>query len=182
LTSHARHARNFLRPTAPGLARSILLPVLRIAIPLLTVLSNVHAEDARTSPQVWLNAGFLSWHFERDEDLRGTNWGWGVEVVLTPDHAAMVGNYINSDGDRSNYAAYQWRPLHWRPYGIDVSAGVAIGAFDGYQNVNDGGWYVVPVPLLAVEGRRLGANFTIVPTIDDKVHGAIVVQLKLRVW
>ena len=65
---------------------------------------------------------------------------------------------------------------------IDVHAGIAVAAFDGYQNVNDGGWFVAPLPLLAVEGRRFGANFTIVPTISDKVHGAVVLQLKLRVW
>ena len=58
----------------------------------------------------------------------------------------------------------------------------AIGAFEGYESANNGGWYVVPVPLLAVEGRHLGANFTIVPTIKDKVNGAVVLQIKLRVW
>ena len=175
-------ACDFYPATVPGITRRVLPPLLQTAILLLAVLPGARAEEAQPSSQVWLNAGFLSWHFQRDQDLRGTNWGWGVEVVLTPKHAAMVGNYINSDGDRTNYAAYQWRPLRWRPYGIDVSAGVAVGAFDGYQNVNNGGWFVAPVPLLAVEGRHFGANFTIVPTISDKVHGAIVMQLKLRVW
>jgi hypothetical protein len=155
---------------------------LRLIFGFLAGVSSACAAESESSPQVWLNAGFLSWHFERDEDLRGDNWGVGVEVVLKPDHGVMAGSFINSDGDRSHYGAYLWRPLHWRPYGIDVSAGVALAAFDGYQNVNNGGWFVAPLPLLAVEGRRLGANFTIVPTISDKVHGAIVIQLKLRVW
>jgi len=145
-------------------------------------MSSACAADSESSPQVWLNAGFLSWHFQQDKDLRGTNWGFGVEVAFAPDHAAMAGNYLNSDGDRSNYGAYLWRPLHWRPYGVNVSAGIALGAFDGYQSVNNGGWFIAPLPLLAIEGRRLGANFTIVPTIDDKLHGAVVLQLKLRVW
>jgi hypothetical protein len=26
------------------------------------------------------------------------------------------------------------------------------------------------------------ANFSITPTIKDRVHGAVVVQIKLRVW
>jgi hypothetical protein len=145
-------------------------------------LSSACAADIEPSRQIWINPGFFSWHFDRSKDYREDNWGVGVEVVLAPDHAVMAGNYINSDGERSRYAAYQWRPLHWRPYDIDVSAGIALGAFDGYPKVNDGGWFAAPLPLLSVEGRYLGANFTIVPTIKDKVHGAFVIQIKLRVW
>lgn len=176
------HAGGFNRANVPGIKRRGLLPFLRVAVPLLAVLSSARAEDAPPSPQVWINAGFLSWHFERDKDLRGDNWGVGVEVALKPEHAVMAGTYLNSDDERSRYGAYLWRPLHWRPYDIDVRAGIAIGAFDGYPKVNDGGWFVAPLPLLAVEGRHFGANFTIVPTIEDKLHGAIVIQIKLRVW
>jgi hypothetical protein len=105
-----------------------------------------------------------------------------VEVVLVPDHAVMVGNYINSDGERSRYAAYQWRPLHWRPYDVDVSAGIALSVIDGYPRMNNGGWFMALLPLLAVEGKRVGVNFSVVPTIKDKVDGAVVLQIKLRVW
>jgi hypothetical protein len=38
------------------------------------------------------------------------------------------------------------------------------------------------MPLLSVEGKRFGANFTVVPTIKDRIDGAVAVQLKLRVW
>ena len=175
-------ARDFCRAGHPGIARKILLPILRAATLSLAVVSHAYAEDARLIQQVWLNPGFFSWHFDRSLDLREDNWGIGVEVAFAPDHAAMVGNFINSDGDRSRYGAYLWRPLHWRPYGIDVHAGIAVGAFDGYQRVNSGGWFVTPLPLLAAEGRYLGLNLTIVPTIEDKVNGAVVIQIKLRVW
>ena len=133
-------------------------------------------------PQVWLNPGFLSWHFDRSKDLRGDNWGVGAEVVFTPDHTVMAGNFINSDGQRSNYASYQWRPLHWRPSGIDVSAGIGLGVVDGYPKYHNGGWFIGLLPLLAIEGKRVGVNLTIVPTINDRVNGAVVVQIKLRVW
>ena len=156
--------------------------LLRLILVFLAGLSSACAADAGRLPQVWLNPGFFSLHFDRSQDFREANWGFGVEVVFAPDHAGMAGNFINSDGDRSNYAAYQWRPLHWQPWGIDVSAGIALGAFDGYQKVNDGGWFVAPLPVLAVEGRYLGANFSIVPTIHDKVHGAFILQIKVRVW
>lgn len=159
-----------------------MLPLLRTALALLAVLSNAHAEETRTFPQVWINPGFFSYHFDRSKDFREDNWGVGAEVVIVPEHAVMAGTFINSDGEHSRYAAYQWRPLRWRPYGIDVSAGIALGAFDGYPKVNDGGWFAAPLPLLAVEGRYLGMNFTVVPTIKDKVNGAFIIQIKLRVW
>ena len=176
------HAREFCRAALPGITRSFLLPLLRAAIASIAVLSSAYAEDTRLLRQVWVNPGFFSWHFDRSLDLREDNWGVGVEAAFAPDHAAMAGNFINSDGDRSRYAAYLWRPLHWQPYGVDVHVGIALGVFDGYQRVNSGGWFVAPLPLLAIEGRYLGLNLTIVPTIDDKVNGAIVIQLKLRVW
>jgi hypothetical protein len=176
---HARHAS---RAANPRNTRSALVPFILPVFLLLAVLPGAHAEESRISPQVWLNPGFFSWHFDRSKDLRDDNWGVGVEVVLVPEHAVMAGTYINSDEEHSRYAAYQWRPLRWRPYGIDVSAGIALGVFDGYPNVNDGGWFAAPLPLLAVEGRYFGVNFTVVPTIEDKVNGAFVIQIKLRVW
>ena len=80
-----------------------------------------------------------------------------------------------------SYGNYQWRALHWQLSGIDVNAGIPVAAFDGYPRMRDGGWFVVPLPLLSIEGRYLGANLTVVPTIGDRLHGAIAVQFKLRV-
>ena len=142
-------------------------------------MSSASAADIEPPRQVWLNPGFFSWHFDRSENFREDNWGVGAEVVLAPDHAVMAGTFINSDRERSRYAAYQWRPLHWQTYGINVSAGIALGVFDGYQKMNNGGWFIGLLPLLAVEGKRVGANFSIVPTIKDRVQGAVVVQIKL---
>jgi len=175
------YARDIGRTSSRSIIGSFFASLLQIVFALLASLSGAYAEDAPPSPQVWLNPGFLSWHFDRSKDLRGDNWGVGAEVVFTPDHTVMAGNFINSDGQRSNYASYQWRPLHWRPSDIDVSAGIGLGVIDGYPYHN-GGWFAALFPLLAVEGKRIGANFTIVPTIKDKVNGAVVLQIKLRVW
>ena len=176
------HPREFGRAAIPGIIGRFLVSLSRMVFPFLASLPCAYAEDIQPSRQVWLNPGFFSWHFDRSKDFREDNWGVGAEVVLTPDHAVMAGNYINSDRQRSRYAAYQWRPLHWRLYDIDVSAGIAVGVFDGYPKINDGGWFAALLPLLAVEGRRLGANISIVPTIKDELHGAVVLQIKLRVW
>ena len=145
-------------------------------------LSGAAAAGTEFSPQVWLNAGQFSYHFDRSLDLREDNVGFGAEVLVAPDHALMAGTFINSNRARTHYGAYQWRPLHWQPAGINVNAGIVVGAFDGYPNMRDGGWFIGAMPVLSVEGKRFGANFTVVPTIKDRIDGAVAVQIKLRVW
>lgn len=146
------------------------------------------AAGAQTQPAavdtttVWLNPGIYSYHFDRSKDFREDNVGFGAEVWLTENHALMAGTFINSNRARSDYAAYQWRPLHWRPAGIHVGAGVALGVFDGYPRYHDGGWFPAALPALSLEYGRVGANFFLVPTISNRLDGAVAVQLKLRVW
>jgi hypothetical protein len=137
---------------------------------------------AETMPQLWLNPGIYSYHFDRGANYRDNNIGLGAELLLTQNHALLAGSFINSDRARTHYAGYQWRPLHWQPGAIVVSAGVVVAAFDGYPRYRDGGWFVAPLPTLAVEGRRFGLNVALVPTIAERVHGAISFQVKLRVW
>jgi hypothetical protein len=132
--------------------------------------------------QVWINPGIYSYHFDRNKNLRDDNIGLGGEVLFADDHAAMAGTFINSNRQRSHYAAYLWRPLHWTIAGTHVSAGVAAGAFDGYPNYKNGAWFAAAMPLLSVEGGRFGANFAVVPTIANRLDGAFAVQLKFRIW
>ena len=142
------------------------------------------AQTVVTDPplQLWLNPGIYSYHFDRNRDFREDNIGLGAEIWLTDHHALMAGTFINSDRARSRYGAYQWRPLHWRPAGFKMSAGVALGAFDGYPRYHNGGWFPAALPVLAVEYRRVGVNLFLVPTIPNRLEGAVAVQLKLRVW
>ena len=147
-----------------------------------TVPVGADAVASESKPEVWLNPGFFSYHFEQDLDLREDNWGIGVDVMLKPEHVLMAGTFINSDNEHSRYAGYQWRPLQWKAGGTEIRAGIVIAVLDGYPRVRDGGWYVAPLPLLSVEGERFGFNLTAVPTIEDRVHGAIAVQFKIKVW
>ena len=146
--------------------------------------AGVQAQEkpAGFAPQVWLNPGTFSIHFDRDKDLREDNTGLGAELTLAGDHVLTAGSFINSNRRRSRYGAYLWRPLHWQPAGIKVHAGIAAGAFDGYPNYRNGGWFPAALPMLAIEGERVGANIFFVPTIKNRLDGAIAVQFKLRVW
>jgi hypothetical protein len=143
--------------------------------------SDQPASDQR-SVQLWLNPGSFSYHFDRDKDLSGKNFGVGAEMVLSEDHVLAAGTFNNSNRKQSHYGAYYWRPLHWQPAGINVHAGVAVGAFDGYPNYRNGGWFPAALPMLTLEWERLGANIFFVPTIKDRTDGALSIQFKLRVW
>lgn len=133
-------------------------------------------------PQVWLNPGIYSYHFDSSKDLRNNNVGFGAELMLASDHVLMAGNFINSNNARTRYGAYQWRPLHWEWGGFNVGAGIALGAFDGYPNYRDGGWFMAPLPLLSIEGRTFGVNLSVIPTVENRFDGAIAIQIKMRVW
>lgn len=160
----------------------VLGSLLRMFFGFCAVLSSAHAADPEFSPQVWLNPGIFSHHFDRSKDFREDNVGLGAEVLFAPDHALMAGTFINSERSKTHYGAYQWRPLHWQPRDINVSAGIIVGAFDGYPRYRNGGWLITGMPVLAIEGKRVGVNLSIIPTIKDRLDGAIAVQLKLRVW
>lgn len=168
----------------PAAAKFRVFIALLLAAPVLGAASRVYAESTpvNPSPQVWLNAGTYSHHFNRDKNFRENNTGIGAEVWFGADHALMAGTFMNSDDERSHYAAYQWRPLHWQPAGIRIGAGISLGAFDGYPRYRNGAWFPAVLPVVSVEYKRVGVNFFFVPTIADRTNGALSVQLKLRVW
>ncbi len=129
---------------------------------------------------VWINAGLLSYHLDRSKNYREFNYGVGAEAVVSLNHAFMAGTYKNSESKQSKYLGYQYRPLHWQPGGLDVSAGVAVSLIDGYPNMRNKGWFIAPFPMIAVEGKTFGANFMLIPNF--KHGGALAMQLKLKVW
>ena len=144
--------------------------------------ANADGERAKLSPSIWISPGIYSQHFDSSKSLRNDNWGLSVEAVLAKDHALIGGGYINSNRAHTRYAAYEWRPMHWQVTGLNVSAGVAVGAFDGYPNYRNGGWFVAPLPIVAVEGERFGVNLSVIPTIRNRLDGALAIQAKFKVW
>jgi len=166
--------------SAHGLRPARALAVVFAA--LISIESHAQQDPQEAKAQVWLNPGSLSYHFDRDKDLSGKNFGVGAELVLTEDHVLAAGTFNNSDRKQSHYGAYLWRPLHWEFPDVKVHAGVALGGFDGYPNYRSGGWFPAALPLLAIEGDRIGANLFFVPTIPDRTSGAISIQFKIRVW
>ncbi|HWA36781.1 MAG TPA: hypothetical protein VG873_02865 [Burkholderiales bacterium] len=136
------------------------------------------ALSGHAQTQVWVNAGFISRHFDRSTDYREENWGLGAEAVFAPAHAAVAGTFINSERQRSRYLGYQWRGLRRQPAGVDVHAGVILALVDGYPATRNGNAFLAPVPYVAIEGRRVGVNFVM---LHNGETAALAMQLKLRI-
>lgn len=124
----------------------------------------------------WVNAGMLSYHFDRSAGYNNANLGLGVEYRFATTTSLTAGRFYNSDRDYSNYAGVYWQPLAIGP----VQVGAVIGGFNGYPTTNNGGWFAAVLPALTLEGKRFGANVFLIPTIGDRVHGAISLQLKWK--
>ena len=129
---------------------------------------------------VWVNAGLLSYHVDRNQGYRENNWGLGFETMFNRQHGVMAGTYLNSEHGRSHYFGYQWRPLGFDAgNGWSVRAGLSVNAIDGYPGTNNGGWFIAPLPVVSVEYKNFGVNFVAIP---HKNGGAVAAQFKLRVW
>jgi hypothetical protein len=168
-------------------SKSFLTLLAAVALSLSLCAAHANAQQEQRSlvmqerkPEVWVNAGMLSYHFDRDKHYREFNYGIGAEAFFNPNHGAMIGTYKNSESSQSKYIGYQYRPWHWQPAGLDVHAGVAVALIDGYPNMNNKGLFIAPFPIVAVEGKNVGANFILLPNI--KHGGALAIQLKLKVW
>jgi hypothetical protein len=134
--------------------------------------------DVMPQNQLWLNAGFYSFHFDANKGLNNANYGLGVEYRYSTTSSLTVGQFYNSDRESSHYAGMYWEPLTWGK----VKMGAVIGAFDGYPRMLNGGWFPAVIPIACVEFERVGANIAFVPSIQNRLYGAISVQLKVKLY
>ena len=128
--------------------------------------------------QVRVNPGMVSYHFQTNQNLNGGNWSAGVEYRFNTVASLTAGRFYNSDRAHSNYAGMYYQPIAIGP----IKIGAVIGGFNGYSSTNNGGWFPALLPALTWEGDWVGANVFVIPTVGDRVHGAISLQLKLKVW
>lgn len=133
-----------------------------------------HAElDAS---RLWVNAGFYSAHFDTDKGLRNANPGIGLEYRIDPTWSATAGRFRNSNNADSSYLGVFVQP--WTYAG--VKWGGVIGAFNGYPNAFNGGWFPALIPTATLESGHWGLNVALVPPFKDRLYGAVSFQLKYR--
>ena len=132
--------------------------------------------ESQPRSDLWVNPGFYSYHFDRDEGLDNTNPGIGAEYRFSTVASATVGRFHNSDRAISNYAGIYYQPFSLGP----LRLGAVVGAFDGYPKQRDGGWFPALIPVVSVEYQRVGVNFASVPSYKDRLQGALTIQLKFK--
>jgi hypothetical protein len=132
--------------------------------------------ESRPVSEIWVNPGFYSYHFNKDQELNNSNPGLGVEYRYSTVSSLTVGGFFNSDRHTSHYAGWYWQPL---AIGT-VRFGAVMGGFDGYPRMNNGNWFFSIIPVASIEGERIGMNFIFIPTYKDQVYGALSFQLKIR--
>jgi hypothetical protein len=134
--------------------------------------------EPQTKSQLWINPGMASYHFQQDKNLNNGNWGAGLEYRFNTVASLTAGRFYNSDRQYSNYAGVYYQPVAIGP----IKIGAVIGGFNGYPTTNNGGWFAAALPALTWEGEWVGANVFLIPTVGDRVHGAISLQLKLKIF
>lgn len=160
----------------------VIAPVAGIVLAAMSGLAQ--ADDAFTmienKPEsaLWINPGFYSYHFQRDKGFDDTNPGLGVEYRFSTVASVTAGRFHNSDREMSNYAGVYYQPIAWGP----LRLGAVIGGFNGYPKMRDGGWFLAAIPVVTLEYERVGVNFAIVPTYKERLHGALSVQLKFKLF
>ena len=148
--------------------------------------ANAHADglppftwtEVTPQRQLWVNPGFYSFHFDKNAGLNNANGGVGVEYRFSSRSSLTLGQFNNSDRVASHYAGMYWEPITWGK----VQLGAVIGAFDGYPHMLNGGWFPAVIPVASMEFERVGANIAFVPTLQNRLYGAVSVQLKVRLY
>jgi len=134
--------------------------------------------DTQPVSEVWIDSGFASYHFNRNEGLNGNNYGLGAEYRYSTVSAVTVGRFYNSNRDYSDYVGLYYQPLALGP----VHLGFVAGGFNGYPNMKNGGWFLAAIPTASAEWNRFGFNLAFVPTLKNRLYGALSLQIKVRVW
>ena len=134
--------------------------------------------ESKPISELWLNAGFYSYHFQREKGFNNNNYGIGGEYRYSTVSSIVAGSSYNSVRQTSRYAGWFWHPLALGP----VHFGAVVGGVDGYPGVNNGGWFPVVIPAASLEYKSIGANVIFIPSLKDKVYGALSVQLKVKVY
>jgi hypothetical protein len=126
---------------------------------------------------VWLNPGFFSYHFDKEKNLNNNNHGFGVEASISKTYSLTAGVFENSNRATSHYIGAYVMPFQRGAF----KAGAAVGGFDGYPNMREGGWFPAIVPTVAIEGRRVGLNISYTPKIGEKINSVVSFQVKFNV-
>jgi hypothetical protein len=128
--------------------------------------------------ELWINAGFYSYHFDTERNQNNNNLGLGLEYRYSPDSSITAGRFNNSNRQNSTYAGWYWQPISIG----SIRLGGLVGVINGYQQANNGDWSPIILPVVSYTYKRIGINLTLIPTYKDDVYGSLTLQLKFKVF
>jgi hypothetical protein len=128
--------------------------------------------------ELWINPGLVSYHFDQSKNFNAVNYGGGFEYKFSSVASLTAGTFYNSNYQQSNYIGAYWQPIAIGP----VNIGLVAGGFNGYSSNNNGGWFPAALPAFTIEGKWVGLNLVVIPTIGDRVSGSLSFQFKLKVF
>lgn len=169
---------SFLRLCCLSIIASLALLLSLFSNAIAAESSVIRLEEIRPQSSLWLNAGFYSYHFRRDRGLDDTNPGFGIEYQYSSVAAFTAGAFRNSEYSESRYLGWYYQPVRAGPFRL----GAALGAFDGYQRMRSGGWFLAAVPVLTIESDQFGVNIGFIPDYQNRLNGAVTFQLKIRAF
>ena len=142
----------------------------------LALSSLLSAAPAKAEPSVWVNAGGLSYHLDRDKGFNEVNGGVGIEYAPTKDTSYSLGTYHNSVRYQSLYLL-----VNHQPYGLgNWKFGFSAGLANGYPSMNNKGLFPVALPMATYERGRFGVNLGIIPAMRE-VDAVFTIQLKVKI-
>jgi len=114
---------------------------------------------------LYLTRNIAAYHLDREKtkekDYNESNPGWGLEYQ-DGDKRYMIGQYLNSLRNNSNYALMGYTPYHYDTGMGMLSGGVVGGAVTGYP-------YMPVTPAAGLlgtyENGKFGANLMLTPTV-----------------
>ncbi len=139
-------------------------------------------EAEKNEQKLWINPGFISYHFDRTMGFNEKNYGLGIEYNIDKDFSLAVGRFKNSEYHMSNYFTLGYQPIHYGDFKLGATVGVVNG-YKGLYNEKSGDYFPMISPMLTYEKNNFGVNFLIIPEINigkDKIYGTFAFQLKYR--
>jgi hypothetical protein len=132
-------------------------------------------QNINSTSHWWITPGAVSYHYENRDQFNQTHPGFGIEYHPNNQWAFVAGTYKNSNYRWSDYGGVNWTPA-WLQFGL-FKLGATAQVANNYPEARNGKPFAFAAPLIAVEGKHVGANIYIIPTVFD-VTGAVALQLK----
>ncbi len=139
------------------------------------------AEEAQE--KLWINPGFISYHFDRDMGFNEKNYGLGLEYTIDNKWSVAIGRFKNSEYHMSNYFTAIYQPIHYGNFKFGGGIGVVNG-YKGLYNEKSGDYFPMLSPILTYEKNKFGVNFLLIPEIhmgQEKIYGTVAIQLKYQI-